>query len=192
VGCHCGMSELVSAVLDGEATDLERAAVRRHLRSCAPCREFSEFSQSTGVRAREGLVSPVRATLAVDTRRMLSGARLAKEVRRGRGGRAARQTAVTLMVTLLFGVVVGVGGAQMLGGRGFLEVVQPPHGTRPAPSRPLSPNFVRLFETPPQKHVASPEPERAGSAQWQDRFVEYVSSEESRPSPKPARLALAP
>lgn len=56
--CHCDMGELVSAVLDGEATDLERAAVRRHLRSCGACREFSAFSRAARVRAREDTWAP--------------------------------------------------------------------------------------------------------------------------------------
>ena len=115
------MGELVSAVLDGEATDLERAAVRRHLRSCATCREFSAFSEATRAKAREGL-GLVRCVAApgVDTRHELSGARLAKEVRRGRGGRAVRHTAATLMVALAFGLILGASSAQILGGRGPL------------------------------------------------------------------------
>ncbi|MCJ7795970.1 MAG: zf-HC2 domain-containing protein [Thermoleophilia bacterium] len=187
---YCHMGELVSAVLDGEATDLERAAVRRHLRACAACRGFNAFSQATKNRAREDLGPPAGTLRGVGTPRNLSGARLAKEVRRGRGGRAVRHTAATLMVALAFGLILGVGSAQVLNERGPSEAVQPAQGARVAPSWPLDPDFIRRFETPPRERVVPLEV--AGSAAGDVRFVESFSLEDYRPSPKLARSGMTP
>ncbi len=38
---------LLSALVDGEADDLQRARVERHLRSCTRCRDFRRFSSRT-------------------------------------------------------------------------------------------------------------------------------------------------
>jgi len=187
---YCHMGELVSAVLDGEATDLERAAVRRHLLSCAACREFNAFSRATRVRAREGLGRAMGRSPGVGLPYGLRGARLAAEVRRGRGGRAGRHTAGTLMVALAFGLILGVGSAQILGTLGPSEAVQPAQGARLAPSRPLGPDFIRKFETPPRER---PVPlEVAGSAERDERFVESFSLEDYRASPKLARSGMTP
>jgi predicted anti-sigma-YlaC factor YlaD len=188
--CHCDMGELVSAVLDGEATDLERAAVRRHLRSCATCRDFNAFSRATRVREREGLGSSPGTSRGVGTPHDLLAARLAAEVRRGRGGRAVWRTTVTLMVVLAFGVTLGALGAQMLGGRGLSEAVPPAYEARLTPSRLLSRDFVRLGEAPPRKRVVPREV--ASTAEWDEPFVELASLEDYRANPKLVRLAMIP
>ncbi|MHB0979316.1 MAG: zf-HC2 domain-containing protein [Thermoleophilia bacterium] len=56
---------LLSALVDGEVDDLQRARVERHLRSCTRCRDFRRFSSRTqtlvrGPRAASGLVPAPR------------------------------------------------------------------------------------------------------------------------------------
>lgn len=42
----------ISAAVDGEATGLERAAVRAHLAGCADCREFAALAESLVLHVR--------------------------------------------------------------------------------------------------------------------------------------------
>jgi len=97
---------------------------------------------------------------------------------------------LTVLAALAFGVAVGVGGAGVAGELGLSEAVQPEYRPGIGPSRPMSPNFIRLFETPPQNRELPVQP--AGSAEWDDRFVEYVSLEDYPPNPRPAHLAMTP
>lgn len=185
------MGELVSAVLDAEATDLERAAARRHLRSCAACREFYAFSRATRVRTGEALGSSAGMSWRrVGMRHDLSGARLAAEVRRGRGGRAVWRTAVTFVAALVFGVTLGVGGAQILGERGLSEAVPAAYEARLVPSRPLDRHFDRLAVAPARERVV--QPVAASTAEWDAPFVEQASLEDYRANPKLARLEMTP
>jgi len=190
IGDRCCMGELVSAVLDGEATDLERAVVRRHLRSCVACREFHAFSRGTRVRTGEGLGPSGGASKGVGVPSDLSGKRLAAEVRRGRGGRTVRHATMTLMAVLAFGLILGVSGSHVLGERGPPGSVPSAHDARPALKRPLSPNFARLFETPPPARVVPLE--LAGAAEWHEQFVERASLEHYRSDSKVVRLAMQP
>lgn len=186
---RCHMGELVSAVLDGESTDLEHAAVRRHLRSCAACREFHAFSQGTRVRTSEGLGSS-GVSRGVGMPHDLSGARLAAEVRRGRGIRTVRRTTVTLMAVLVFGVSLGVSGVQMLGERGLSESVPPVYQARMVPSRPLDRQSDRLAVAPARQRVM--QPVAMSAAEWDASFVEQGSLEDYRANPKHPRLEMTP
>jgi predicted anti-sigma-YlaC factor YlaD len=42
----------ISAAVDGEATETERAALRAHVAECAPCREWSALAESLVLRVR--------------------------------------------------------------------------------------------------------------------------------------------
>lgn len=101
-----------------------------------------------------------------------------------------RHTGATLMVALAFGVILGVGGAQMLGGRGLSKALPSAYEARLAPSRPLDPDFIRRFETPPRERVVPVEV--AGSTESDMRFIESFSRPDYRPSPKLARSGMTP
>ena len=63
------MRELFTAEIDREATEIEEAAVRRHLRTCAECAEAydAHVAVARGLRQHE-LVRPGRHPLAPFTR----------------------------------------------------------------------------------------------------------------------------
>ena len=50
----------ISAAVDGEATELERAAVRGHVAECAACREWAALAESLVLRVRTA--EPARPT----------------------------------------------------------------------------------------------------------------------------------
>jgi predicted anti-sigma-YlaC factor YlaD len=42
----------ISAAIDGEATETERAGLRAHVAGCAPCREWAALAESLALRVR--------------------------------------------------------------------------------------------------------------------------------------------
>jgi hypothetical protein len=142
------MGERVSAFVDGEVSEMERVAVRRHLEGCTSCRDFVAFSRRAqrtirrgGLPARPAAVSPARLSSAA------------------RGGRSApgrlHRTVLGLAAALLVGVFTGVIGMEVAfrdtdsGSASFVQ-----YEAKTA-SRPMS-LFARYFEIPPKPPMVFP------------------------------------
>ncbi|MDX6568336.1 MAG: putative zinc-finger, partial [Gaiellales bacterium] len=71
----------VSAAIDGEATDTERAGLRAHVAECAACREWAALAESLALRVRT-------AEPAVPSRRLVLPPAPAVRRKRRKGSRA--------------------------------------------------------------------------------------------------------
>lgn len=111
---------LLSALVDGEADDLQRARVERHLRSCTRCRDFRRFSLRTQALAREP--QAVSSLTPAPGEYLRAAARLALEVKAS-GGRRRRPDSwrsVVAGATLVAALSLGAG----LGGLGVWTLTQ--------------------------------------------------------------------
>lgn len=102
---------LLSELLDGEADDLQRARVERHLRSCERCRDFQRLSGRTRALVRRE--SAARHVAVAPEEYARTAARLAVAVRASGAGRRRPDSwrsvvvGATLAAALSLGAVLG-------------------------------------------------------------------------------------
>jgi predicted anti-sigma-YlaC factor YlaD len=105
----------ISAAVDGEAGDLERAAVRGHLATCQACREWAALAESLVLRVRTA--EPARPSRSL----LVPPPAVAPRPRRRRRARAAVAVALGA-AAIAAGVLVGTVG----GGGGVTPPSTPP------------------------------------------------------------------
>lgn len=95
----------ISAAIDGEATETERAALRAHIADCAACREWAALAESLVLRVRT-------AEPALPSRQLVLPPAPALPVRRRRRTPVRALAAVTLAAAAIAGgVFAGTLGA---------------------------------------------------------------------------------
>lgn len=117
----------MSALLDGEADDLQRARVERHLRSCERCREFQRVSGRTRAVVRRESAAAGPALRPEECAR--TAARLAVAVRASGGSRRRSDSwrSVVVGATVAAALSLGV----LLGGVGVWTLTQDAAESRP-------------------------------------------------------------
>jgi predicted anti-sigma-YlaC factor YlaD len=96
----CGsLREQISASLDGEITELERARLDAHLGVCAACRAYASDAGAAAQLMRQTPLEPVTVPFVLPSRRLA----LARRVQVG-------AAAATLVATVGLGVMLGGSG----------------------------------------------------------------------------------
>lgn len=122
---------LLSAFLDGETDDLQRARVERHLRTCERCREFLRFSGRA--RSVVGTSAPKlgAGSPATSDDHARTAARLAVAVRTSGRGRSSSDSWRSVVVGATLAAVLSLGA--VVGGLGVWTLTQEADGGRPEP-----------------------------------------------------------
>ncbi len=102
---------ILSALVDGEADDLQRVRVERHLRSCVRCRDFHQFSGRTGALVRDSAAAArledVSEEHAHTAARLAAAVRVSGEGRRRSDSWRSVVVGATLAAAPSLGAVVG-------------------------------------------------------------------------------------
>lgn len=112
---------LLSALVDGEGNDLQRARIDRHTRQCPNCREFEAFVRGSGrvLRVRSTRYQGAAVPAA------LSAASLAREVRRSRAGRPRDRRPSRRSSVVLAAAAAALSLGVLIGGLGVWTLSQP-------------------------------------------------------------------
>lgn len=128
---------ILSALLDGEADDLQQVRVERHLRSCARCRDFHHFSGRTGALVRG---SSAAALEDASEEHAHTAAWLATAVRASGEGRRRSNSWRSVVVGATLTAALSLGA--VIGGLGVWTLTQEAGG--PEASSAASPSLPRV------------------------------------------------